>query len=138
MIDFERELTQYVETALWSSSVEEEYGAANDMAPDTSLERANFSADDIAPEALTSMREDLQNFINGADDASLEFWQAEHGDGQIGHDFWLTRNGHGAGFWDRWSGGTPGYEHGRHLTDEAKPYGESYVYAGDDGRLYVG
>lgn len=20
---------------------------------------------------------------------------------QLGHDFWLTRNGHGAGFWDR-------------------------------------
>jgi hypothetical protein len=24
-----------------------------------------------------------------------------HGDfAQLGHDFWLTRNGHGAGFWD--------------------------------------
>ena len=37
----------------------------------------------------------------------LAFYQAnEHliGDAptdQAGHDFWLTRNGHGAGFWDR-------------------------------------
>ena len=30
-------------------------------------------------------------------------WEAalSYGDkAQIGHDFWLTRNGHGAGFWD--------------------------------------
>ena len=35
-----------------------------------------------------------------------------------GGDFHLTRNGHGAGFWD---GGWP--EHGDELTELAKPYG---------------
>lgn len=36
---------------------------------------------------------------------------------QAGHDFWLTQNGHGAGFWD---GGWPKY--GKSLSDLAKCY----------------
>lgn len=44
-----------------------------------------------------------------------------------GHDFWLTRNHHGAGFWDR--GDHPCL---RRLTDAAHVYGERYnaVYRG--------
>ncbi len=41
---------------------------------------------------------------------------------QAGHDFWLTRNRHGAGFWDRGLG-TIGDE----LTNAAQQYGEAYV-----------
>ena len=39
-----------------------------------------------------------------------------------GHDFALTRNGHGTGFWDRGLG-----EMGDMLTEECKPYGEHRV-----------
>jgi hypothetical protein len=39
--------------------------------------------------------------------------------GQAGHDFILTANGHGAGFWDRGLGAR-----GDRLTDNCKPYGE--------------
>lgn len=39
-----------------------------------------------------------------------------------GHDFALTRNGHGAGFWDRGLG-----EMGDMLTEECKPYGSHSV-----------
>lgn len=42
---------------------------------------------------------------------------------QIGHDFWLTRNGHGAGFWDRGHG-----ELGDKLSDLAKTFGTVHVY----------
>lgn len=48
----------------------------------------------------------------------------------LGHDFWLTRNGHGAGFWDRGLG-----QLGTRLTELCKPYGESYVYIGNDDSL---
>jgi hypothetical protein len=51
---------------------------------------------------------------------------------QVGHDFWLTRNGHGAGFWDRGIG-----DYGDALTEHAHSFGASDVYVGDDGRLYV-
>ena len=51
---------------------------------------------------------------------------------QNGHDFWLTRNGHGCGFWDRdYSEAT-----GKGLTDAAHAFGSADLYAGDDSRLY--
>ena len=49
-----------------------------------------------------------------------------------GHDFWLTRNGHGTGFWD---GDWP--VHGDKLTQLAQAYGEIDVYEGDDGLIHV-
>jgi hypothetical protein len=52
---------------------------------------------------------------------------------QAGHDFWLTRNHHGSGFWDR--DGLP-ESTSKDLTDAAHAFGEKDIYAGDDGRLY--
>lgn len=51
---------------------------------------------------------------------------------QCGHDFWLTRNGHGAGFWDRGLG-----DLGQKLTDAAHSFGEQWTYIGDDGKVYI-
>lgn len=45
---------------------------------------------------------------------------------QHGHDFALTRNGHGAGFWDRGYGAV-----GERLSDAAKVYGEHSVLTND-------
>jgi hypothetical protein len=44
---------------------------------------------------------------------------------QIGHDLWLTRNGHGAGFWDRPE--IYGAENARILTLMAQAMGEHYA-----------
>ena len=47
--------------------------------------------------------------------------------GQAGHDFWLTRNGHGAGFWDGdWS-----ENYADLLSKGAEAYGKVDVF--DDG-----
>lgn len=51
--------------------------------------------------------------------------------GSAGHDFWLTRVGHGAGFWD---GDWP--IHGDALTEICKKFGEVDLYVGDDGKIY--
>ncbi len=52
---------------------------------------------------------------------------------QLGHDFWLTRNGHGTGFFDR----ETGTEESRDaLTTLSKVFGDCDCYAGDDGLLY--
>ena len=54
---------------------------------------------------------------------------------QIGHDFWLTRNHHGAGFWDR-----PGLKDGGlgdALTKAAQEFKEYDLYIGDDGKVYA-
>jgi len=44
---------------------------------------------------------------------------------QIGHDLWLTRNGHGTGFWDRED--VYGAENARALTLMARAMGEHYA-----------
>ena len=43
---------------------------------------------------------------------------------QAGHDFWLTREGHGAGFWDRSPDTYPNDPKGEALTALAKQFGE--------------
>lgn len=111
-------LDQYIETALWSS---------NDNADDQGGEPldANYTRDDLSSETLDAMKADCLAFLDLADELlDLEYSQA-------GHDFWLTRNGHGAGFWD---GDWP--EHGDKLTEISKGFGEVNLYLGDNGLVY--
>jgi hypothetical protein len=114
----------YVECALWSST--DENGEPLD---------GSYGPDDLSTEALKSMREDCDDFIQGAENDLLAL-RVSFKDGmtpeQAGHDFWLTRNRHGAGFWDRGLG-----EVGDRLTAMAHPYGSSDLYVGDDGLIYV-
>jgi hypothetical protein len=51
---------------------------------------------------------------------------------QAGHDFWLTRNHHGAGFWDRGLGKV-----GDELTKNAHPYGDAHLERAEDGKVYL-
>jgi len=51
--------------------------------------------------------------------------------GQMGHDFWLTRNGHGTGFWDRDLG-----EFGERLTALSKDFPTLNVILGNDEMVY--
>ena len=116
--DLERALAAYIECALWSSAGED--GEPLD---------GSYSADDLADEARRQMYEDVSDFLeSNADVIGLTSLTPE----QVGHDFWLTRNRHGAGFWDRGLG-----EAGDVLTDMAHPYGSCDLYVGDDGRLYI-
>lgn len=50
------------------------------------------------------------------------------------HDFWLTRCGHGAGFWD---GDWP-VPAETILDNAAKTFGNVDLYVGDDGKIYQG
>jgi hypothetical protein len=50
--------------------------------------------------------------------------------GRAGSDFWLTRNGHGAGFWD---GDWPG--RGDDLTEIAEKFSEVWLYIDDTNGL---
>jgi hypothetical protein len=119
MSELDSFVRQYLETALWSSTDDD--GQPFDR---------TCEVDDFAPEAIAQAVEDCKAFRDtyAADlDAT-----GQDDDTQHAHDFWLTRNGHGAGFWDRGYGDV-----GRKLTDGAHAYGETDVYRGDDGRLYL-
>lgn len=110
-----RILDAYIDCALWSST--DESGEPLD---------ANYYSSDLAPECLDQMRADVHDFV----DANADLLDDMPED-LIGHDFWLTRNRHGAGFWDRGLG-----EQGKALTKASHSYGEVYLYAGNDGKLY--
>ena len=109
-------LEAYIEAALWSSTDDD--GEPMDD---------SYDYGDISFATRQEMRKDVEAFIrvNVADIGDMDA-------GQVGHDFWLTRNHHGAGFWDRGLGAR-----GKRLTDAAHVYGESDIYVGDDGKLYV-
>lgn len=51
---------------------------------------------------------------------------------QVGHDLWLTRNGHGAGFWDRDIG-----EAGTLLTTACEFLGEVYAIETGNGQVEI-
>jgi hypothetical protein len=121
-------LDAYIEAALFSTNDEStpEGGVPLDQ---------NYTAGDIAPETLELMEQDADDFLSRYGDLLLDDdsrdidrwgrWSL------AGHDFWLTREGHGAGFWD---GGWP--RHGDELTDAAHAYGPFELYVGDDGLIY--
>lgn len=113
-------VTAYLECALWSSTDISDDGEMGEPLD------ASYSADDIAGESLASAVADCDSFRETqADDL------ADMDPEQAGHDFWLTRNGHGAGFWDRGLGAR-----GDRLSKACKPYGSVDLYVGDDGKVY--
>jgi len=109
----------YIEAALWSSTDESDEQGGEPL-------DANYGLNDIAPETLASILNDCEAFQQDhAEDIGGELERA-------GHDFWLTRNGHGAGFWDGdWDEGI-----GLRLTDASDVYGSVDLYVGDDGLIY--
>lgn len=104
----------YAQCALWTS-----------MDGSLSYLDAVYTVRDISEATMKEFRGDCESFAASND---LTGWTPE----QAGHDFWLTRNGHGAGFWDRGKG-----EQGRSLADAARAYRAVYPYAGDDGRIHA-
>lgn len=119
----------YTECALWCST---------GMDDDCEYLDEKYDSDDIAPEALKEMEADCAKFITENETAlgdyaekigTNEYTESE----KAGHDFWLTRNGHGAGFWDRDIG-----EVGDKLTEASEGFGEVGLYVGDDGKVYTG
>lgn len=91
-----------------------------------------FDEDDLSPELVKQIREDCEDFYESNLRDCSEFAAKTNGYGSVGHDFWLTRNRHGAGFWDRGFG-----ELGERLSDAARSYGTVDVYPCDDGKLYA-
>jgi hypothetical protein len=110
----EKVLQAYLETALWSS-IDDDGTPLDD----------EFFIGDISIEAVEMARTDVGNFVDMIGDIDEE-------ETQIGHDFWLTRNGHGAGFWD---GDYPEATE-KILMDAVKNFHEIWVYVGDDNKIY--
>ena len=111
----------YVRCALWASMDESEESGGRPM-------DESYTVADLAPQALAGMLADCARFQ--AEQAELIAADVE----RAACDFWLTRNHHGAGFWD---GDWP-EEVGEKLTAASHAYPECSLYVGDDGRVYLG
>lgn len=124
----------YIECALWSTMDESDERGGEPL-------DKNYGVDDIAPESLESMVRDCAAFQAANPDDILTCLRSSvrhnqpsyHPLAMAGHDFWLTRNGHGAGFFD----GDYPVEEGNRLTRASKAFGEANLYVGDDGRIYA-
>jgi len=113
----------YIECALWAST---------DNADDSGGEPldSNYTADDISEDTLRAMIADCEAFQS--DNADLMEIFTANQDRRAGHDFWLTRNRHGAGFWD----GDWNLAVGKRLTEYSHAAGTYDLYVGDDGLIY--
>jgi hypothetical protein len=114
------EFTQgYIQAALYTS-------ADSSSDSDASLSDA-YGPEHIEKDTLTRMMADCALF--------QEYYGRlfSGSESQAGHDFWLTRCGHGAGFWD----GDWDEDIGGVLTTASKSFGNVDLLVGDDGRIHA-
>lgn len=106
---------------------------------------ANYFVKDFDEESLKKLYGEYQQFlsvveekitekIGGEWDCIDDFYDlAQPALNQTEYDYILTRNHHGAGFWDGdWSDSVSEI-----LTDAAQAQGEFDVYVGDDQKIYL-
>ncbi len=103
-------VSAYIECALWTS--------VDDNEQPLDVE---YDEEDLTKRCKAEMRKDCKDFLDLVEQEGLT--ESLESPGQTGHDFWLTRNGHGAGFWDRGLG-----EVGDKLTEIAKKFGSCDLY----------
>lgn len=124
----------YIQSALWTG-VEYKHGD-----PRADSDRAHeFAPLDIRPETLREMIADCAAFVTANRaliEAAIATGEVACGPdfdewGRAGHDFWLTRNGHGAGFWD---GDWPEPQAAA-LSQAARAFGDYDLAMGDDGSV---
>lgn len=82
MKEMETMLDAYYETMFWAEQ-------------DTLTELGLWELE-LSEAAKDKSKTDCEKFLALLDDELINSLDLA----QVGHDFWLTRNGHGAGFWD--------------------------------------
>ena len=105
----------YFRAALWSSTDDDGQPLDN-----------VFSVADITDSTQKKMVQDCQKFADKNYNMIMDDLY------QAGIDFWLTRNHHGAGFWD---GDWP-EPNATKLTDAAHRFGAFNLWVGEDAKIY--
>ena len=117
----------YLECALWATTGEPDDGEENGDSLDQ-----DFNIFDVADSARKQIKSECEDFLKREDVSSIaEKWEGEEYQ-RAGHNFFLTRNHHGAGFWD---GDWPETD-AEVLTKASHQAGSSEPYVGDDGEIY--
>jgi hypothetical protein len=120
MTDREKFVTAYADAAL---ATESDNSTPSGGYP---LDR-KYGLNDFAPEAKAKMDKEAGDFYDANADLLLD-----QPPDMAGYHLWLSRNGHGSGYWT----GDYAEEVGAELQRRAEASGERNVYIGDDGLLY--
>lgn len=115
-----RFLRGYLITALWSSTDDE----------GNPLDR-DFAITSISTESLLSAWAECSRFIRECETDLIHL-----DDERNGHNFWLTRNCHGSGFWDECVDDESAELAMQQLTRASDAFSEVDLYIGDDQKLH--
>ncbi len=128
-------LEAYMTAALWSTThtIDPINPDDEDAEGETRNLDDDFSILDIHPDTVKEMAKDCAKFQTENRLHLLAAYKREgYTESSAGHDFWLTRNGHGVGFWDRGLGVV-----GDTLTAAAKQFKECNLCIGDDNKIHA-
>lgn len=120
MSNLDKFVQQYLETALWADLPEENL-------------HDGLTIENIHETSIATARRDCDQFLTENSkiiSRAIEQTSLTH----VAYHFWLTRNHHGAGFWD----GDYSEQLGERLTNAAQKFNELSIYVGDDGLIYIG
>lgn len=118
-------VASYLETAIWAElSGTQQNLPVTKQAKQAATEDCKTFADKVFAEFTVNEAEGILN-QSGNDLSHL-----------AAHDLWLTRNGHGAGFWDKDIYNDLAVDACTRLTNIAKSMGTSHIYA-NKGRIYI-
>lgn len=117
----------YIDACLWANLYQDEDDDGS-TSPDLPVELSRplltfDSVKDLVRDAVSFFTQEFTALSEAAENRAWDL---------LGHDFALTRNGHGTGFWDRGLG-----DLGDHLTDSAKVYGTVDLWLLNDNTIEV-
>lgn len=126
--DINEILKGYISAALWTE--EERLHDEKIMVIGKKIPFASFKYNDVDTDSVIDAYNDIKTFIKNAGDDAVQEAIDENGLFRLGVDIWLTRNGHGSGFFDH------NYENEDILMNAAKKLNSKDIYLGDDGELH--
>lgn len=118
-IDEKGVLQGYLTTALWT---EEEQ-----LEDEIEAHGTDYAIHNIDNAVKKQALKDIKTFLKKAQKEAPEELE-DYSPSEIGHNIWLSRNGHGAGFFD---------DNNDKLQDIAEKLKGKYLYVGDDGAIYI-
>lgn len=132
-VDVHEFIRGYIEAILFSESDESDESGGQPL-------NQKYTDEDFSHDAMERIEADCRAFLHKAAPwiTAENYKGARTGsvEAHAGHDFWLTRVGHGAGFWDgNWKSDEHSVGDGP-LTQRAKEAGHVDVIVGDDGKLH--
>jgi len=136
-LDIKKIMDSYLECAIWTEEERmqedevSEYGELGDDSEirDIVTDSMDLNIHNFSDDSKIQAYSDIQQFLTLIGDTANIMTEE-----QLGHDLWLTRNGHGAGFWDR------GYDEADVdvLNKACEQLGQTDLYIDDNGVIRFG